>query len=76
MAPGALIVGCGYLGRRVAALLLDRGLVVFGTVRRPSRARDLAALGVHPLVVSVTESQTMAALEPPGHLCLCRQLER
>lgn len=64
LAPSALIVGCGYVGRRVARELLDRGVTVFGTTRSPVKARDLAGLGVRPLIVSVTERVTFAALKP------------
>ena len=33
-----LIIGCGYLGQRLGALLRQRGERVFGTVRSPRRA--------------------------------------
>ncbi len=64
LADHALIVGCGYLGRRLAERLLERGLTVFGTTRSPGHAQDLARLGVKPMLVSVTRPVTFAALRP------------
>ena len=62
--PTSLIVGCGYLGRRVASLLLERGGVVYGTTRNPDKARRLAEMGVRPMLVHVTQPLTLAALVP------------
>jgi len=64
LASTALIVGCGYLGTRLARRLLDRGVTVFGTTRTERRAPELAKLGVQPLLVSVTEPLSFAALKP------------
>jgi nucleoside-diphosphate-sugar epimerase len=49
-----LIVGCGYLGRRLASRLLARGHRVTGTTRSASGAAELAALGVEPALCDVT----------------------
>lgn len=49
-----LIVGCGYLGRRLARLLIGRGGTVWGTTRGGAKAGELAALGVRPIVADVT----------------------
>jgi nucleoside-diphosphate-sugar epimerase len=64
LASTALIVGCGYLGQRVARRLVARGVTVLGTTRSERRAPELAELGVQPLLVSVTEPLTFAALKP------------
>lgn len=64
LAPHALIVGCGYLGRTLAAKLHDRQLTVFGTTRSPDHARQLAAIGVRPMLVHVTQPVTHAAMRP------------
>ncbi|MFW6060387.1 MAG: NAD-dependent epimerase/dehydratase family protein [Phycisphaeraceae bacterium] len=64
LAPTALIVGCGYLGMHLAARLIGRGVTVFGTTRSETRARQLARLGVQPLIVHVTQPVTLAALRP------------
>jgi nucleoside-diphosphate-sugar epimerase len=64
LAGDALIIGCGYLGRVLARLLQGHGVRVSGTCRTMERAAELAALGVRPLVVSVTQPVTFAALRP------------
>jgi len=64
LASAALIVGCGYLGRRVADRLLARGLRVYGTTRSEAGAAALAAFGVQPLIVEVTQAVTLASLRP------------
>ncbi|MEX0886113.1 MAG: NAD-dependent epimerase/dehydratase family protein [Phycisphaeraceae bacterium] len=65
-ASAALIVGCGYLGRRLAPRLMEppHAQRVYATTRSPDRARQLAALGVKPLLVQVTQPLTLAALTP------------
>jgi nucleoside-diphosphate-sugar epimerase len=45
-----LIVGCGYIGRRVARRLQAGGHAVTGLVRSAGSARELAAAGVDALV--------------------------
>lgn len=42
-----LIIGCGYLGRRVAALWRGQ-TAVYATARTPARAAELQALGIAP----------------------------
>lgn len=49
-----LIVGCGYLGERVARRWLDRGDRVVAVTRSPARAEALAAAGIEPLILDVT----------------------
>ncbi len=60
----ALIVGCGYLGRRLAATLLGRGATVYGTTRDSRGFPALRELGVRPLAVELTQGLTLAALRP------------
>jgi nucleoside-diphosphate-sugar epimerase len=57
-----LIVGCGYLGRRVAERWLAAGDEVWAVTRSLAQADDLARLGVHPLLADVTRPETLAAL--------------
>jgi nucleoside-diphosphate-sugar epimerase len=52
-----LIVGCGYLGRRVAARWVAAGRRVAALTRRNAAA--LAALGVEPLLGDVTDPATL-----------------
>ena len=42
----ALVIGCGFLGERVAALLAREGLRVTGTTRRRERIDELATRGI------------------------------
>jgi len=49
-----LVVGCGYLGTRVAARWLAAGDRVYGITRRPATAAALAAIGINPIVLDVT----------------------
>jgi nucleoside-diphosphate-sugar epimerase len=56
-----LIVGCGYLGERVAARCLAAGQRVFATTRRPDRAEELRRLGVEPVVCDVLGAATVPA---------------
>ena len=65
IAKTALIVGCGYVGRVLAAKLVARGVRVLGTTRSADKALELAALGVQPLLAAVTQRLTLvAALKP------------
>ena len=41
------IVGCGWLGATLAEFYLEKGLVVYGTTRTPSKAQQLSQNGVH-----------------------------
>lgn len=44
--PQLLILGCGFLGARVAALALAQGQKVIGSVRDAARVEALRAIGV------------------------------
>ena len=65
-----LVVGCGYLGTRVARRWLAVGDRVFGITRSPARAAELAAIGITPVVCDVTSDpnsppwQTLRELPP------------
>jgi nucleoside-diphosphate-sugar epimerase len=63
-----LIVGCGYLGTRVAKRWLADGDTVFGITRSPERADALAAIGLTPIVHDVTARPDSAAWGSLGHL--------
>ena len=54
-----LIVGCGYLGRRVGRLLADRGERVFGTTRTGAKAEELARMAIEPVIVDVLNPSTI-----------------
>ena len=61
-----LIVGCGYLGRRVAADWLRQGSAVAALTRSPERAAELRDAGIVPLIGDVTRSDSLAALPAAG----------
>jgi nucleoside-diphosphate-sugar epimerase len=50
-----LVVGCGYLGERVARRWRAAGSRVIAVTRRPDRAAAFAAAGFEPLLADVTD---------------------
>ncbi len=48
-----LIIGCGYLGRRLAARWHEQGHEIFATTRKPQRAGEFSALGWNPILCDV-----------------------
>lgn len=66
LSPVALIVGCGFVGRFLAAKLVARGSRVFGVVRSEASAKLLAQLGVQPLIAPVTQRLELAAAIKPA----------
>src|SRR5262249_54229847 len=57
-----LILGCGYLGRHVAALWRARGHRVMATTRTKARGDELCALGAEPLVCDVLDRTSLRQL--------------
>jgi nucleoside-diphosphate-sugar epimerase len=64
MSAGAtkLVVGCGYLGSRVAARWRDAGSAVSIATRSAARAAEFAAAGYTPLVFDLAEQTTIPPL--------------
>ena len=60
--PLKLIVGCGYLGLRVARRWIAAGHAVAGLVRRSASGESLAREGVRPIVADVTRPSTLLGL--------------
>jgi len=60
--PVNLVVGCGYLGLRVARLWRDAGARVLALTRSPERAATLAAEGLEPVLGDVTTSDGLPSL--------------
>jgi nucleoside-diphosphate-sugar epimerase len=52
-----LVVGCGYLGTRVARRWADAGDAVIATTRREARAAELRAHGFTPAIIDVTAAE-------------------
>src|SRR4029450_2997962 len=59
-AMAKLIIGCGYLGWRVARLWQAGGERVFAVTRSAERAASLAADGLVPIVADVTDATQLA----------------
>lgn len=57
-----LIIGCGYLGRRVAARWIASGDEVFALTRSEQNAEALRELGVSPVVGDVTDAASLESL--------------
>lgn len=58
----ALILGCGYTGRRLALRLLEEGHRVTGTTRSEERARELEEVGVEPRLLDVADPESVRGL--------------
>ena len=63
--PKKLIVGCGYLGRRVAERWLDAGDEIFAVTRSNRRAAEFVRAGLRPIVADVMRLETLVGL-PAG----------
>lgn len=59
-----LIVGCGYLGRRVARAWLADGDRVFALTRSAANAADLQSIGVVPIIGDICQPESLSDL--PG----------
>lgn len=61
-----LIVGCGYVGRRLARGLLDEGRTVSGVVRSAESAAALHDLGIVPVRTDLDQDCTAGTLPAAG----------
>src|SRR5260370_28551848 len=68
------IIGCGYLGKRVAALWQAQGQRVFATTR--ARPDGLRAGGIEPVVCDVLVSDSLKALPAVSTVLYCVGLDR
>ena len=57
-----LIIGCGYLGRRVAAVWLSEGHEVSALTRSERHAEELQSAGITPIIGDVTKPPTLSGL--------------
>ena len=71
-----LIVGCGYLGRRVGQRLANRHETVFGTVRSERRAGELAGWGIEPVIADVLDPASLARLPEADRVLYCVGFDR
>jgi nucleoside-diphosphate-sugar epimerase len=54
-----LIIGCGYVGQRLASYWHDRGAHVFAVTRRSERAEEFRRRGWTPLIFDITNPGTI-----------------
>ena len=71
-----LIIGCGYLGRRVAALWCAQNHCVFATIRSTARADEWGALGLQPILCDVLDAASLRSLPPVESIAYCIGLDR
>lgn len=71
-----LVIGCGYLGRRVAASRVVTGHRVYATTRRAARAAELRALGAEPVVCNVLVPEGLSALPDAEVVVYCIGFDR
>jgi nucleoside-diphosphate-sugar epimerase len=66
-----LIIGCGYLGRRIAALWRARNHRVFATTRSTARADEWRASGLQPIVCDVMDVSSLRSLPRVESIVYC-----
>jgi len=71
-----LILGCGYLGQSLGALLLRSGGQVWGSVRSPSRAEELAGSGIEPVIADVLQPESLRRLPHADQVFYCVGFDR
>ncbi|MFO0875996.1 MAG: NAD-dependent epimerase/dehydratase family protein [Gemmataceae bacterium] len=71
-----LILGCGYLGRRVATLAQQAGATVLATTRHPDRAAEFARLGLQPVLCDVVAPESLRTLPEVDQVVYCVGLDR
>ena len=64
-----LIVGCGYVGHRVAQHWKQQGIEVSALTRSDVRAGDFSDEGIQPIIGDVLDSESLKKL-PQADLCL------
>jgi len=76
MATRKLIIGCGYLGRRIAQRWIAQGDAVFALTRSTDRAREFRESGIEPIVGDVTDPASLATLPEVDALIFAVGLDR
>jgi nucleoside-diphosphate-sugar epimerase len=71
-----LILGCGYLGRRLASRWRAQGREVWATTRSAARAEELRGLGLRPMVCDVLDRGSLLALPLVGTMIHCVGFDR
>jgi nucleoside-diphosphate-sugar epimerase len=71
-----LVIGCGYLGRRVAARWVAEGHRVLATSRSDARAAELRQLGVEPIRCDVLDPASLRTLPVATTVVYCVGFDR
>ncbi|MFO0909633.1 MAG: SDR family oxidoreductase [Isosphaeraceae bacterium] len=71
-----LIIGCGYVGRRVAERLRDRGESVLTTTRSQARAEELRLAGFDPIVLDVLQPDPLRTIRGVDRTLFCVGYDR
>lgn len=66
-----LILGCGYLGRRVGRLLQNQGDRVFGTTRSVDKAETIARWGIEPIVCDLLDPSAPGRWPEADRILFC-----
>lgn len=76
MAQRRLIIGCGYLGRRVARHWTAQGDTVFALTRAPEHAEEFRHVGLTPIVGDVTDVASLTDLPLVDTMLIAVGLDR
>lgn len=71
-----LVIGCGYLGQRVAVRWQQQGHRVLALTRRPHRADQFRQLGLQPIVGDVLDPASLQQLPRVGSVVYCVGYDR
>jgi nucleoside-diphosphate-sugar epimerase len=71
-----LVIGCGYLGQRVALRWLAAGHRVFATTRSDARAEQLARHGLQPVRCDVADPPSLRGLPAADTVLYCVGFDR
>jgi nucleoside-diphosphate-sugar epimerase len=71
-----LVIGCGYLGRRVADRRRAAGERVFAATRSPHRADEFHRLGLEPVLCDVLDPDSLLALPSGADVVYCVGYDR
>lgn len=71
-----LVIGCGYLGRRVAARWRGAGFRIFAATRSRRHADEFQRSGLEPVLCDVLDPSSLSALPALADLAYCVGLDR
>ena len=71
-----LIIGCGYLGQRIANRWVATGDIVYAVTRKEERASELASSGMRPIIADVTQPQSLQNLPETDTVLLAVGMDR